>query len=105
MIVAMNGHRTAERRSLAYHKVIADRLATDQAALDDARARVVRWRRSGDVHARYADAWHELLQRPIEEVRASLVDDSEQMIALRQVSPFAGLIDPRRRWQIWRSVE
>jgi hypothetical protein len=32
------------------------------------------------------------------------VDESEEARALRQVTPFAGAIDPRTRWRIWREV-
>jgi hypothetical protein len=34
----------------------------------------------------------------------ALVERSEAADALRQVTPFAGVIDPRARWQIWRDV-
>jgi hypothetical protein len=32
------------------------------------------------------------------------VDPAEGARALRQCSPFAGVIDPRTRWRIWREV-
>ena len=56
------------------------------------------------MHARWADAWERVLERPLEEVCAVLTDPSEEARALRQSTPFAGILDPRTRWRIWRSV-
>ncbi len=100
----MDGHRTAERRSLAYHREVAERLLRDNALLGAARARVSDWARDRTVHERYRVAWAALLSFEPRIVADRLVEDSEEMRALRQVSPFAGVLEPRVRWQIWRSV-
>lgn len=52
----------------------------------------------------YAEQWAALLEQPVEGVSAAIVDPGEAARALRQVSPFAGAIDPRERWQVWRRV-
>lgn len=100
----MNAHRLAEERSLALHGAIADRLGNDPVILDHARARVQRWIETGEVHAHWTRQWQAILSRPIEEIRLALLDRSEPAHALRQVTPFAGAIDPRTRWRIWREV-
>lgn len=100
----MNAHRLAEERSLALHRAIADRLAEDPAVLDRARTRVQRWLATGEVHPHWAGEWQSILSRSVEEIRTALVDVSEHARALRQVTPFAGAIDPRTRWHIWREV-
>jgi hypothetical protein len=100
----VNAHRLAEERSLALHRAVADKLATDPEALERARVRVRSWLESGEVAAYYARAWDEVLSHPLSEIRAFLVDESEEARALRQVTPFAGVIDPRTRWRIWREV-
>lgn len=100
----MNAHRLAEERSLALHAEIASRLANDPGVLERARARVGRWAEAGPTHPRYAAAWRELLARPVAEIAAALVERSERMNALRQCTPFAGVVDPRTRWRIWRDV-
>jgi hypothetical protein len=69
-----------------------------------ARARVEDWLRQGSVHSEYARAWREILRGPVEEVVVLLTDRSERARALRQVSPFAGVVPARRRWEIWREV-
>jgi hypothetical protein len=100
----MDGHRTAERRSLAYHGAIAERISQDPSVIERARARVATWAAAGTVHPGWIAAWTELLARSPAEVCAQLVMPSEHMTALRQQSPFAGVLDPRTRWALWRSV-
>jgi hypothetical protein len=100
----VNAHRLAEERSLALHQAIANRMVDDPAILDRGRARVQAWLETGDVHPYWAREWQSILSRPLEEVRAALVDSAEHARALRQVTPFAGVIDARSRWRIWREV-
>ena len=100
----MYGHRTAERRSLAYHREIAERVLRDPGIIESARCRIQDWAHTGAVHARYVAAWRELLASPVELVTRRLVEDSDTRCALRQVSPFAGVLEPRVRWKIWRTV-
>ena len=100
----VNAHRLAEERSLALHRAVADRLIEDPSVLHSARDRVQRWLETGQVHAFWAQEWQSLLSRPVEEIRAALLDSGEHARALRQVTPFAGAIDPRTRWRIWRRV-
>jgi hypothetical protein len=100
----VNAQRLAEERSLALHRAIAEKVASVPEALDRARARVRSWLASGEVAPYYARAWDEVLSRPLSEIQAFLVDRSERAVALRQATPFAGVIDPRTRWRIWREV-
>jgi hypothetical protein len=102
--LGVDGHRTAERRSLAYHSAIAERLVRDPSILERARARVAGWTAAGEVHPKWSAAWAELLARPSTEICDKLCEPSEHMTALRQVTPFAGVLDSRTRWALWRSV-
>ena len=97
-----NLHELAEARSLALHHAVAARLREQPALLDAARARVEAWRRDGSVAPFYASAWADVLAGDLEAVAAALVAPGERATALRQVTPFAGVVDPRTRWQIWR---
>ncbi len=99
----MEGHRTAERRSLAYHAAIVARLQSDPALIDRARERVESWRGT-ETRPRWVEAWLALLARPIAELCHALVDPGEQMVALRQMTPFAGALDARSRWALWSQV-
>ncbi|MBI2388380.1 MAG: hypothetical protein HYV09_02075 [Deltaproteobacteria bacterium] len=100
----MDPHQLAEARSLAYHRAVADLLARDATALTRAQRRVDGWVQTGEVHPEYAAAWRDILSRPVDDIRRILLMDDERMRTLRSVTPFAGAIDPRTRWKIWRSV-
>ncbi|HUH03541.1 MAG TPA: hypothetical protein VML75_16200 [Kofleriaceae bacterium] len=100
----MNAHELGEERSIAMHRAVADRLRLHPELLDAARTRVQRWLADGTVHPRYAAAWKELLELPLDQLTAFLTDRSEQARTLRSTSPFAGVLDPRERWRIHREV-
>jgi hypothetical protein len=102
-IVTVGDHGHNERRSLAYHRAVAERLATDASLLARARNRVAEWEQTGAVHHDYVQAWGRALRGSAAEVASRLIDESEQGAALRQVSPFAGALTPRERWAIWRA--
>jgi hypothetical protein len=95
-------HAAAERRSLELHRAVAERLRADPALVERARDRVARWLREGTVARPYAEAWQAALGRPLEELAGFLVDPGEHACRMRQTSPFAGVLDPRTRWSIWR---
>jgi hypothetical protein len=97
-------HALAEERSLEIHRLVAEELRRDPGRLEPFRERVRGWLADGSVHPTYAERWWRILSGPLEGVIAVLMDPGEEARALRQVSPFAGLIDPRTRWEVWRRV-
>jgi len=96
-------HRLAEERSLALHRAVLARLEGDPSVLEQARANVRSMLAEGRS-AYYARAWEELLAGPASRLREVLVADTEDARALRQATPFAGVVGPRERWEIWRQV-
>ena len=100
----MDPHRLAEERSIAYHRSVARRLASEPALLAAARARATEWSKAGERSSPYARRWVKLLALPLDRLQAALVDPSENARALRQATPFAGALDPRERWRLWREV-
>jgi hypothetical protein len=103
----MDLHRLAEERSLAYHRVVAERLRTDPRVLARARERVRLWIAEGRVPGGvpgYAREWERLLAAPVDTVCDALVADTEEGRARRQATPFAGVVGPRERWAIWKAV-
>ena len=100
----MTTHELAERTSLALHQAVAERLRADPLQVDRARARVEDALRTGSTHRYYAERWLELLSGPLETLCAVLVSTTEEATALRQTTPFAGVLDPATRWRIWRGV-
>lgn len=100
----MDLHRIGEARSLAYHRVIAERVAADSGRITIARANMVEWGRRRTLSSEYVDRWLALLDGPLPALLAKLVEDSEDARALRQSTPFAGVLDARERRAIHRSV-
>ncbi len=56
----------------------------------------------GSVARPYAEAWQAILAGPVEAVARFCADPGEKARQMRQASPFAGVLDPRTRWSIWR---
>jgi hypothetical protein len=97
-------HQLAEERSLALHREVARRLRDRPELLESARERVRSWLETGSVSVFWAGAWSEVLDGTVEEVVARITDPSEHSRDLRQTSPFAGVLDPRVRWEILRRL-
>ncbi len=100
----MDPHRLAEERSLALHRAVAERIRAEPGLIEAARKRVAAWIESGQVSPRYAGAWQRVLELPVERICVFLGESTEEARALRAVTPFAGVIDPRARWRIWKDV-
>jgi hypothetical protein len=73
-----------ERRGLAHAKRVCER-----------------WVSQGIVSAR---EWLTILDKPWEEVREILLDESDEGQRLRQTDPFCGILTPTERWQIYREA-
>ena len=91
-------------RSLALHAEVAERIRRDPALLERAERRVRGWLEDGSVAGPYARTWAAILELPKEEILRKLVERSEAAHDLRQVSPFAGIIDARTRWRILKAT-
>ncbi|MEO7415602.1 MAG: hypothetical protein ABI163_00955 [Thermoanaerobaculia bacterium] len=102
--MVMDPHRLAEERSVAYHRVIAERLQRQPEVLASARQRVQTWLASSTEAPFYARKWSEILAGDIPSIAGFLTERSELADELRQSSPFAGALEPRERWKIWRET-
>lgn len=101
----VTSHERAIARSCALHAAIAERLERDPSLVARARERVEGWLRDGSVARTYAEAWQQQLEAPLDELVVALVARTEHMNALRQVSPFAGVLDARTRWRVRKSID
>lgn len=97
----MRTHQQIDRRSLAMARRIVGKIDADPERRGFAHAKSVcaRWVEQGIVSAR---EWLMLLEQPWEEVRATLLDESDEGQRLRQTDPFCGILTPRERWEIYR---
>lgn len=95
-------HQDIEERSLALVRAIVARIDADPSRHGVALARKVcaRWRLRED--SRDLRLWADILDRPWAEIRARLLDPSEEGRRLRQSNPFCGILSPRERWAIYR---
>jgi hypothetical protein len=60
-----------------------------------------RWSRDAGRSRPYWDEWRSILARPLPEVLSLLEEESEHMTAMRQATPFAGVLEPAERWAIY----
>ena len=99
----MKTHQQIDKRSVAMAKAIVARIDGDPARSGLARAKATcqRWYRNSPSRA--IGEWLEILQRPWEEIRGVLLDESETGRRLRQSDPFCGILTPQERWEIYRA--
>jgi hypothetical protein len=93
-----------EARSRALHRAIGERLVQDPTLVRAARERVRQWLAEGRLNRVYAQQWLALLEGPLDDLVRALDDPGEQATTLRSCSPFAGVLDPRTRFRIWREA-
>lgn len=100
--VFVSGHRRNDLRSLWLHRVIADKLQVNpNFVLGKARANVDKWRSDANL-AYYVKEWDALLSGPRARLLKVLMEDTEYATALRHADPFAGVLTPQERWEVYR---
>jgi hypothetical protein len=101
MQTEFRGHERIDQRSIAMHRAIAEKLRANPALLEIAHENIARWAPAAGRSRHYLDAWLEVLEMPLEEMLRLIVEDTEEMRAMRQNNPFAGVLNPRERWAIY----
>jgi hypothetical protein len=96
-------HRDAELQSLAYHRLVTERLTPD--LIDEARERVDRWESMGRLHSQWAEKWRGVLAGPPELIKRAISSPSEPARRLRQTSPFAGVLTEQERRRLIEAVD
>jgi hypothetical protein len=95
------GHERLDRRSLELHRRIARKIQESPELIEIARDNLERWSAASGRSQPYWDAWREILERPLAEVLELMQRDDERMTALRQATPFAGILSPAERWAVY----
>ena len=99
----MRTHQEIDARSLAMHRVVADKLQRDPGLLDQAMRTLERWRATASPGVQpYLEEWERILGRGLGVTVEVLLDGSERATALRQCSPFAGVLSSRERFSFLR---
>lgn len=93
-----------QRRSLALHVALAAELAArPEEVLETARRNVGRMRAAGPGAEDLLAEWDRILQSPPRLVASRMLDPSDRGRDLRQVTPFAGILDARTRAAVYRA--
>lgn len=99
----MRTHQQIDQRSLDLARAIVEKIDGDpeRKGLEKARATCRRWFQQTPEPA--IREWMEILEHPWAEIRAILLDESEEGKRLRQSDPFCGILTPQERWAIYRA--
>ena len=101
-------HSFLDRRSLAFHMAIAERLRTDPRLLGKVCDRLRALMQDSSVSISVRDAYQEWLllieRHSFDEVLALMVDLSEEGKRLRKATPFSGILSQEERAAITRKV-
>lgn len=109
----MRTHQQIDHLNLELARAVAAKLRRHPELFESVVVRrLKRWRANvdgGDPSGkRYLEHWEALAKRGLEVCLAQVVEESEQATALRQASPFAGVLDTTERMQViraWRGKE
>lgn len=97
------GHAAAELHSLAYHRLVAERL--DESKIEQARRRLDRWEADGRVDPRWIAEWRGVLSLPLVQAKRRIGARTPEAGELRQTSPFAGVLTEQERRRLVEQVE
>lgn len=92
-----------ERRSLELHRAIAAKLVEDPDRVRrQARRNVNKMRRINPGAAPVLGEWRRVLDLPDRDLADLLIDPRPRARELRHVTPFAGVLTARERWDVYR---
>ncbi|MGH7153204.1 MAG: hypothetical protein ACREF3_04685 [Acetobacteraceae bacterium] len=100
---AYSDHGRLDERSLALHRLVAQKVRTNPALLDKARSNVRRWQESRGSPSFALAEWEQILNGSVDQVTKFLVERSEKATRLRQSSPFTGILTEAERLAIYES--
>lgn len=95
-----------DRRSLAWHRAVADRLEDrPEATLALAGRNLERWRADGSSGRALLDRWALWLALPVPDLIVLMLDAGPFAREMRQVSPFAGALTAAERAAVLRRFQ
>ncbi|MFQ5660788.1 MAG: hypothetical protein ACE5GZ_10185 [Gammaproteobacteria bacterium] len=100
--VIWSDHRLLDARSLALHCKIAQKISREPDLLKIPRRNLKRWKkRASGQTPNYLNEWEAILTQPWPAVATFITSLSEKATRLRQSSPFAGVLEPQERKQVY----
>jgi len=103
----MRTHQEIDERSLALHRLVVEKIRKNPALFDRARLTLARYRRSVCGRSQpYLREWERLMNQGMDACLDAAVAGSERATAMRQSSPFSGILTNRERFaflKTWNS--
>ncbi len=100
----MRTHQQVDARSLALHRLIAEKLRRDPMLFSRAQQTLQRWRNTVSPESQaYLCQWQTLLDAGADVALAVATEDSQRGAALRQCSPLGGVLSNAERFAFLRS--
>ena len=94
----MLSHQEIDQRSLALHRLLTEKIRQDPALFENVKRTLARWRKTVCTNSQpYLEEWQRLVDLGIEECLAVATEDSERATAMRQASPFCGILSEEER--------
>jgi len=100
--VFVSDHIRIDERSLALHKVIAEKLLQNPDLLQKGKENIKRWRSQGVESSAFKE-WEDIIDKGIKDTVAALKSNNEKYIRLRQSTPFTGMLTTEERKNIFES--
>lgn len=86
-------------RSLALHRLVAEKIRRDNALLDRAQTILRRWHQTTEPRTHgYLDAWQRVIDQGVDACLSLAAEESEWADAMRQASPLACLLTNQERF-------
>jgi hypothetical protein len=99
----MRTHYDLDERSLRLHRLIAEKLRREPQRFAMVQATLAHWQQVVDPRAQpYVQSWQELARQGMQACLEAAVQPTEQGQALRQASPFAGVLTHKERFAFFR---
>lgn len=97
-----HSHQWLDQRSLALHQLIAEKIRRDPALFENVEKTLNRWRTIVCANSQpYLKEWEQIVNQGIDACLAFAVEDSEHANAMRQASPFSGILTNEERWEFF----
>jgi hypothetical protein len=94
----MPSHQQIDQRSLAFGRVIAQRIVQAPELIARAKGTLNRWKQCASPGVlNTLVEWERILDGPVEQVVDLLCGEDERAVRLRQSNPFAGVLDVQER--------
>lgn len=102
-------HDVLDRRSLALHRLIVEQVRANPDLMNKVRGNLDRWATTASPSSQpYVNAWRKLLEQGDEAILQAAIATGENANAMRQASPFAGVLPHSVRFKFfkeWRDHE